>query len=279
MKSIKIFISSVQKEFARERRLVCDYIRQDALLGRFFEPFLFEELPAKNQSVQEACLSEVGRCDTYVGILGNEYGYEDSDGVSPTEREYDHATEKSKHRLVFTRKDSSGKRHVKQACFITKAEAAVIRKSFVDYEELRKPHTSVPVNPLMANPMYLTGYIKQMGTGTGDIIRKCTQAGLKPPAFIQEEEFKVIIWRNGDQVSDSVNKNILKIVRLLAKPRKSAELQEMLKLKHKTNFRKNYLDIAIKGGYIALSHEDTPNHPDQSYCLTAKGVALYNKIK
>ena len=46
MKSIRIFISSVQREFERERRWLCDYIRQDALLGKFFSPFLFEELPA-----------------------------------------------------------------------------------------------------------------------------------------------------------------------------------------------------------------------------------------
>lgn len=30
---IRVFISSVQAEFAEERRLLCNYIRQDALLG------------------------------------------------------------------------------------------------------------------------------------------------------------------------------------------------------------------------------------------------------
>lgn len=32
-------------------------------------------------------------------------------------------------------------------------------------------------------------------TGTGDIIRLCNEAGLKDPEFIQEEDFKTIIWR------------------------------------------------------------------------------------
>ena len=54
MAEIKIFISSVQTEFADERKRLCDYIRQDALLGRFFVPFIFEELPAINTSAQEA---------------------------------------------------------------------------------------------------------------------------------------------------------------------------------------------------------------------------------
>ena len=43
---LKIFISSVQKEFAEERRLLADYIRKDALLGVFFDVFLFEEVEA-----------------------------------------------------------------------------------------------------------------------------------------------------------------------------------------------------------------------------------------
>ena len=34
--SFRIFISSVQKEFAKERKWLADYIRKDAILGRFF---------------------------------------------------------------------------------------------------------------------------------------------------------------------------------------------------------------------------------------------------
>ena len=34
---VKLFISSVQHEFARERKEIAAYIRQDAVMGRFFE--------------------------------------------------------------------------------------------------------------------------------------------------------------------------------------------------------------------------------------------------
>jgi hypothetical protein len=37
MKAQKIFISSVQKEFADERRAIRDFVRGDALLLRFFD--------------------------------------------------------------------------------------------------------------------------------------------------------------------------------------------------------------------------------------------------
>lgn len=43
--------------------------------------------------------------------------------------------------------------------------------------------------------MYLAGFIERLGTGTGDIIRLCNEKGLKEPEFIQEENFKTIIWR------------------------------------------------------------------------------------
>ena len=48
MKS-RIFISSVQREFAKERKDLASYIRQDAILGKFFEVFLFEEVPAQER--------------------------------------------------------------------------------------------------------------------------------------------------------------------------------------------------------------------------------------
>ena len=44
----KVFISSVQSEFATERQMLFDYLTSDALLGKFFEPFIFENVPALN---------------------------------------------------------------------------------------------------------------------------------------------------------------------------------------------------------------------------------------
>jgi len=56
MPRIKIFISSVQSEFAEERQFLCDYISTDALLGKFFIPFIFEQLPAQDTTAQRAYL-------------------------------------------------------------------------------------------------------------------------------------------------------------------------------------------------------------------------------
>ena len=101
MRKIKIFISSVQAEMAKERWALHEYLLSDPLLGKFFEPFLFELLPATDQNAANVYLKEVELCDIYLGILGNDYGFEDAEGVSPTEREFDHATLHHKTRLVF----------------------------------------------------------------------------------------------------------------------------------------------------------------------------------
>ena len=136
MKDIKVFISSVQREFAKERRLLCDYIRTDALLGQFFVPFIFEDMPAKEVSAQKAYLTQASDCHIYLGIFGTQYGYEDAEGISPTEREYDTATAHFAHRLTYTLQTDMP-RHPKEQAFINKVEQDVVRRSFSTYEELR----------------------------------------------------------------------------------------------------------------------------------------------
>ena len=67
----RIFISSVQKELAAERRALKDYVHGDPLLRRFFEVFLFEDLPAADRRAAAVYLNEVARCDVYLGRFGD----------------------------------------------------------------------------------------------------------------------------------------------------------------------------------------------------------------
>jgi len=87
---LRIFISSVQKEFAQQRLDLKAFLLGDAVLRRFIsDVFLFEEIPARDQGADTVYLQELEQCDIYLGIFGNEYGFEDADGISPTEREFD----------------------------------------------------------------------------------------------------------------------------------------------------------------------------------------------
>ena len=72
----------------------------------------------------------------YVGLFGNDYGTEDGEGVSPTEREFDHATGVGLYRLVFVKDAGGGRRHPKMRALIGKAQAGLVRKRFGTTAEL-----------------------------------------------------------------------------------------------------------------------------------------------
>ena len=132
----KVFISSVQREFAAERQMLAEYVRKDALLGKFFDVFLFEEEPACDVEARDLYLPEVEKSDIYLGILGSQFGNADADGVSPTEREYDLATIKGKERLVFVKKCERDSREER---FVQKVQSDVVRKSFETAQGLATP--------------------------------------------------------------------------------------------------------------------------------------------
>lgn len=488
MQKLKVFISSVQSEFAKERQMLFDYLMQDALLGLFFEPFIFEKVPASNQRADNLYLDEVTNCDIYIGIFGKDYGKEDADGISPTEQEFDLATKLNKTRLIFITSHNSAERHSKEAALIKKAEKEIIRKKFstpielktaiytslihyleekeyirtgpfdasanrtadlsdidsekvslfvkiakskrgfplpavsptkailthlnllndnrlsnaslllfgknpqkffinsevkcahfhgyeivkpipsyqvykgdvfklvdqaVDFvlshidvstgtreknvqvdieyeipravvaeaivnavvhrdytstgsvqimlfkdrlevwnpgqlpsnltlEKLRIPHGSFPFNPLLAEPMYLAGYIERIGTGTRDIIRLCNEKKLKEPDFLQEDVFKTVIWRATDHVTDHVTDHddelIIRVISILSDEMSRSELMKILSLNHSGNFRENYLHPALEQGYIEMSLPDKPKSVKQKYRLTEKGLQIQKQV-
>jgi len=138
MTTIGIFVSSVQKELNEEREAIRNYIKTDPLLMIYFEPFLFEHIPATDREPEELYLSEVDGCTIYLGIFGNEYGPENKHGISPVEREFERATEKSKHRLIFLKGNDDGKRHPKMKSLISRATPHVVRRRFTTIDELKK---------------------------------------------------------------------------------------------------------------------------------------------
>lgn len=136
-KRLKIFISSVQKEFAQIRRDLKAFLLGDAVLRRFVsEVFLFEEMPAKDRRADQVYLEEVERCDIYLGIFGYDYGFEDRVGISPTEREYDHATLYRKARFVYVWGMDDKKRASKMQQFVRKVGSELIRRRVEDVSAL-----------------------------------------------------------------------------------------------------------------------------------------------
>jgi predicted HTH transcriptional regulator len=65
-------------------------------------------------------------------------------------------------------------------------------------EDLKKPHTSYPANPLLANALYYGNYIQRTGSGTVEMIRQCHAQGAPEPEFvlIRNVEFRTILPRD-----------------------------------------------------------------------------------
>ncbi|MCQ2347971.1 MAG: DUF4062 domain-containing protein [Paludibacteraceae bacterium] len=520
MEKKKIFISSVQSEFAEERKAIAAYIRQDALLSRYFDPFLFEELPAQDQSAQRAYLDEVAQTEVYLLLVGEQYGNEDQDGVSPTEREFDAASANHAYRIAMLKRTTN--RQPKEQRFADKVDKEVIRNTFDSVDALKsglyaalveymqthgilsngpfdatiqqdatladldkekiawfvgmarekrqfpltyaednipqilrslhlitddnriknaalllfakdtqkwfstatvkcvqfygtkkqKPiltqhiysgtvfdmvdeavgfvmahidvrggerthsaqaeitpeiptqaiaeaivnavvhrdytsngsvqvelysdrleiwnpghlphgltiaklsqfHNSMPQNPILAHPVYLAGYIEQIGTGTTDIVELCRQEGLRVE-FKQEGDFTTIIYRPTGQVTGQVGEQAAgqateqvtsqvidiekeragqvreqvtgqatgqvrnpmeRIVLAIGEQKLTRqEVMDALILKGRDNFRVNYLEPSIRLGYVRMLYAGASNHPNQAYYLTKKGLALY----
>ena len=130
---LRVFISSVQKELAEERRAVKDFITADPLLSRFIDDvFLFEDIPAGDRKPDDIYLSEVKERDIYLAILGNEYGWKNADGKSPTELEFDHATRTHRERFVFVKGNDDKARDPDMAKLANMAGRQLTRRRFTD---------------------------------------------------------------------------------------------------------------------------------------------------
>jgi predicted HTH transcriptional regulator len=157
MSRLKIFVSSVQKELAAERHAVRAFVDADPLLRRFFDVFLFEDVPASNRRADEVYLAEVDACDVYLGLFGNEYGFEDAAGISPTEREFDQATALGKTRLIFVKGPDDGARHPKMQSLVRKAGSQLIRRRFAALPEL-----TAALNASLVEHLFAKGLVQDL---------------------------------------------------------------------------------------------------------------------
>jgi predicted HTH transcriptional regulator len=153
--------------------------------------------------------------------------------------------------------------------------------------KLRQPHGSVPANPLLAEPMYLAKYIERMGTGIGDMIRRCREAGLPEPSFAVTDGFVATVWRRpgevtgevAGEVTGEVAGEVAKLVLICQGEMSRQELREGLHLKGDDNFRRLYLLPALEAGLLEMTVPDKPTSRFQKYRLTATGAARARSLR
>ena len=138
---MKIFISSVQKEFAKERKELAKMIREDRWLSNFFD------------EVNAVC-------------------------------HRDYASNACVQVMLFRDR-------------LEVINPGCLPKG-TTVEDLSISHDSNPRNHVIARAMSWTSYVEKSGSGTGEIIRLCREAGLADPTFESKTgHFKTIIWRRG----------------------------------------------------------------------------------
>lgn len=172
-------------------------------------------------------------------------------------------------------------------------------------EKLCGPHASVPHNPLLAEPMYLTKYIERMGTGIRDMIRRCRTAGLAEPEIRLDGGFFVLTIRrvavvegpNGtksgpgrDQVTGQVTPPVnlpvtppvavVVLIRLIGSrgPLGNSEILEYLELRDRAHLRERYIDPALADELVERTIPEKPTSRLQKYRLTEKGRRLLEQL-
>jgi len=162
-------------------------------------------------------------------------------------------------------------------------------------DRLKQLHNSVPHNPFIAHPMYLAGYIEQLGTGTEDMVKRMAECGLPEPKFIQEQDFRTIIYRYTPQATPQVTPQVTpqlteqdkapvstavkNLIKVLEGEMTRDELQEVLQLADRKYFRTAYVNEALNGGWIEMTIPDKPTSRNQKYRLTEKGLKAKQEWK
>ena len=146
---------------------------------------------------------------------------------------------------------------------------------------LREPHGSVPGNPLLAEPLYLTQYIERMGTGTRDMIRRCEDAGLPGPEFAVRDGFVTTIRRSfgprPESRPESLEMRVLGALR--GQPCSKAELSTVLGHKTISGQLNKVIRLLLAEQHIAYTRPDRPRSRLQRYRLTEKGAAFADGLQ
>ena len=134
----RIFISSVQDEFAEERRHLKEWLTTDLFLSRFVESvFLFEDVPSRGNPPKVVYLDEVNDADIYIGLIGSQYYGRTSvkRGMSATEQEYDAAERADCERWIYLK--AVDRREARAKTFVDRVNRDVTRTLFETFDDLR----------------------------------------------------------------------------------------------------------------------------------------------
>ena len=157
-----------------------------------------------------------------------------------------------------------------------------------DMERMKSEHCSEPRNPLIANVLYKRKLLENWGRGISLMTEECRKANLPEPEFKLANGFVILVFRYGTnnhtstmQVPHKHHISTIQVQSLLNIMEYNTysvkEMMELLELKNRSYFSKEYLKPAVETGVIEPIFPDQPKSPKQKYRLTEKGKALLEK--
>ena len=136
MSKFKVFISSVQAEFATERIKIYDFIRNDELMSQYFDPFIFERIPSQDRNPKQLYKEEAAKSQVYLLFVGKAYGNAQPGELSPTEQEYQAAREGNAYRIAFIKDMDGDQRDTREEQFFRKVQNELSYRPFSNYAVL-----------------------------------------------------------------------------------------------------------------------------------------------
>lgn len=154
-----------------------------------------------------------------------------------------------------------------------------------DMEKMKSEHCSEPRNPLIANVLYKRKLLENWGRGISLMTEECQKANLPEPEFKLSNGFVILVFRYREnsristiQVPHKHHISTIQVQSLLKIMEHNTysvkEMMELLELKNRSYFSKEYLKPAVEMGVLEPIFPDQPKSPKQKYRLTEKGKVL-----
>jgi len=84
---------------------------------------------------------------------------------------------------------------------------------------------------------------------------------------------------NSYTITPQATPQVRELLKILDREMNRAEIQEILKLNDRENFRRNYIQPALELEFIELVYPNSKRHPQQKYRLTKKAVEFLKNSK
>ncbi|MDR2804818.1 MAG: Fic family protein [Dysgonamonadaceae bacterium] len=124
------------------------------------------------------------------------------------------------------------------------------------------------------NPEYLERFFRNLLMGEKNELKN-RYLLIQYPEELQEIENPTENRTSTEQPTEQVR---LLLSVMGREPLALKQLMEKVGLKHRPTFLTNYINPAMKDGFVRVLYPEKPNHPHQKYSLTVKGMALYDLL-